>query len=214
MEYKSQIGQDKYIVEHIFNRKKNGYFIELGAGDGEYLSNTFALEKNLDWGGVCIEPNPKFTSALGKNRSCHKVFSPIFSVSDKEVEFSIVDGGEFSGISNLLGNIGSYKVENKIMLKTKTLTEVLDSIKAPTYIDYMSLDTEGSELEILKGLDFSKYTIGYMSVEHNFRPLRYKIHQYLLSNNYVYARWNRFDDEYMHRSLANKFSWSSLTTKM
>ena len=84
-------------------------------------------------------------------------------------------------------------------MKTKTLTEILDYFNAPKYIDYLSLDTEGTELEILKGLDMNKYTIGYISVEHNYTELRQYIHEYLLSKNYIYSRWNRFDDEYIQK---------------
>jgi len=210
MNYKSQIGQDKFICEHIYSNKKNGFFIELGAADGIHLSNTYYMEKELNWDGICIEPAPKFKDALIKNRSCKKYFCPVFSSSGKDVEFSIVDCGELSGISNYLGNIGNYKIEDKVTLKTKTLTEILDEINAPIYIDYLSLDTEGTELEILKGLDFSKYVIGYISIEHNFRPLRSEIRDYLLKKGYIFSRWNRFDDEYMHNLLARSFAWSNL----
>lgn len=109
-----------------------------------------------------------------------------------------------------MGNIGNYKVEDKVILKTKTLTEILDESNAPKYIDYLSLDTEGTELEILKGLDFSKYVIGYISIEHNFRPLRNELRNYLQKNGYIFSRWNRFDDEYIHNLLARSFAWSNL----
>lgn len=72
----------------------------------------------------------------------------------------------------------------------------------------MSLDTEGSELEILKGLDFNKYKIGYISVEHNLQNQRYQIMQYLLKKGYKFSRWNRFDDEYMNHEFSLKFGWS------
>ena len=210
MDYKSQIGQDKYVCEHIFSNKKNGFFIELGAADGLIHSNTYYMEKELDWDGICIEPAPKYKDALIKNRNCKKWFCPVFSSSGKDVEFSVVDCGELSGISNYLGNIGNFKVEDKVILKTKTLTEILDESNAPKYIDYLSLDTEGTELEILKGLDFSKYLIGYISIEHNYKPLRHELRNYLHGKGYVFSRWNRFDDEYIHDLLARSFAWSNL----
>tara|TARA_X000000368_G_C23029296_1_gene711704 strand:- start:545 stop:1798 length:1254 start_codon:yes stop_codon:yes gene_type:complete len=208
--FKSQIGQDVYVLNNIFGKKKNGFFIELGGADGITHSNTYAMEKDYNWGGICIEPNPKFKEELEKNRSCHKVFVPVYSSSNKMVNFSIVDYGQFSGISNHLGNIGNSKVEKKVKLRTKTLTQICDECNAPKYIDYLSLDTEGTELEILKGFDFKKYTIGYISVEHNYRPLRQHIRTFLESKGFIYARWNRFDDEYMHKSIANKYAWSNL----
>lgn len=212
MEYRSQIGQDKYIIEHIFCNKRNGYFIELGVGDGEHFSNTYCLEKCLDWDGVCIEPNPNMTEKIKTVRNCKLSFDPVYSESGKKVKFSISNDFELSGISSHLSN--GINVSNTVELETKTLTQILDEHKAPSYIDYMSLDTEGSELEILKGLDFGKYTIGYISVEHNFRPLRYVIMKFLLNNGYKFSRWNRFDDEYMHNTIGEKFSWSNLSTQL
>jgi len=87
MNYKSQIGQDKYVLDNIFANKKNGYFIELGGADGVTYSNTYYMEKELDWNGICIEPNPKYKECLKKNRNCHKEFCPVYSSSGKEVEF-------------------------------------------------------------------------------------------------------------------------------
>ena len=87
--YKSQIGQDKYVSE-FFNNKRNGYFIELGATNGISLSNTYYLEKDLGWKGICIEPNHIHTESLKDNRSCDTDTSLVFSESGKEVEFSIV----------------------------------------------------------------------------------------------------------------------------
>lgn len=210
MNYKSQIGQDKYVLDNVFANKKKGYFIELGGADGVIHSNTYYMEKELDWNGICIEPNPKYHEDLKKNRNCHKEFCPVYSSSGKEVEFSVVNCGELSGISNHMGRIGDYKVTNKIMLKTKTLTEILDKYNAPRYIDYLSLDVEGAELEVLKGLDFNKYTIGYICLEHNFRPYRNKIKNFLKNKKYIFSRWNRFDDEFMHATLAKNYAWSTL----
>jgi len=55
--WKSQLGQDKFVIEKIFNNKKNGTFVEVGAHDGVHLSNTVSLEKFFSWSGVCVEPS-------------------------------------------------------------------------------------------------------------------------------------------------------------
>ena len=212
--YKSQIGQDKYVSE-FFNNKRNGYFIELGATNGITLSNTYYLEKDLDWKGICIEPNPIHTESLKDNRSCDTDISLVFSESGKEVEFSTVSCSELSGITSHMGNIGNYEVENIVKMRTKTLTEVMDEHKAPRYIDYLSLDTEGSELEVLKGIDFKKYIFGYITVEHNLKePIRSEIRKFLYSKGYVFSRWNKFDDDYMHVIVAQIFAWSNDKTDM
>ena len=213
--YKSQIGQDEYVTKYIFNMKRNGYFVDIGAADGIRFSNSYYMEKELEWKGICIEANPLSTDALKANRACIVVCAPVYSVDDREVEFSVVSDGLFSGISNHLGNIGNYTVDKTVKLKTKTLTTILNEAHAPKYIDYMSLDVEGSELEVLKGMDFSQYIVGYIGVEHNFQePARSNIRTFLQSKGYLYARWNKFDDEFMHVSLAGIYAWSNSNTMM
>ena len=125
--YKSQIGQDS----EFFNNKRDGYFIELGATNGITLSNTYYLEKELDWKGICIEPNPIHTESLRSNRSCNTDTSLVFSESNKEVEFGYY--GLFCFICPELRHISGNKSE-KMKMRTKTLTEVMDEHKAPNYI--------------------------------------------------------------------------------
>jgi len=212
--YKSQIGQDKYVSE-FFNNKRNGYFVELGATDGIELSNTYYFEKELGWKGICIEPNPIHAESLKNNRSCDTDTSLVFSESGKELEFSNVSYSELSGITAHIGNLGECTVENIVKMRTRTLTEVMDEHKAPSYIDYLSLDTEGSELEVLKGIDFRKYIFGYITVEHNLRePIRTEIRDFLYSKGYMFSRWNKFDDDYMHVTVAQIFAWSNDKTDM
>ena len=64
--FKSQLGQDKYLSKSFLNYKK-GYFVEIGAHDGVYLSNTHFFEKHMEWNGICVEPSKK-SSSLVKNR--------------------------------------------------------------------------------------------------------------------------------------------------
>jgi len=83
-------------------------------------------------------------------------------------------------------------------MTTNTLNNILNKYNAPTTIDYMSLDTEGSELEILKGLDLDKYKIRYINIEHNhIEPRRSEMRKLLESKGYTYYRENEFDDDYI-----------------
>jgi len=77
-------------------------------------------------------------------------------------------------------------------------------LNAPLFIEFMSLDTEGSELHILKGVDLSRYTFGYMAIEHNHESeKRAAIRSYLEANGYVHIRENVVDDDYAHESVAS-----------
>ena len=87
-------------------------------------------------------------------------------------------------------------------LKSISLNSLIKKYRLGKNIDYISIDTEGSELEILKSVDFTKYTFGLIDVEHNFvEPRRTQIRQLLTSNNYQYIRENQWDDCYKHNSL-------------
>jgi hypothetical protein len=91
-----------------------------------------------------------------------------------------------------------------IDVQTKKLTTILDMANAPNFIDFLSLDTEGSEYDILNAHDFDKYLFGYICVEHNFiNANRIKIRNLLESKGYVFYRNNNVDDDYIHSSIYN-----------
>lgn len=201
----SQLNQDLNVL-NFYNNKKNGFFIEIGASDGIELSNTYLLEKKYNWRGICVEPIPEKFNLLLQNRSksycCNK---PIFSENEKIVIFSIPKNKHMlSGINEYIDRYKSDFVDNvtQLTLKTITLNELLRNCGAPSFIEYLSLDTEGTELEILKSVDFTKYTFGLIDVEHNYvEPRRSQMREFLTSNGYVYLRENCWDDCYKHNSL-------------
>ncbi len=85
--YNSQIGQDKW-VHSVLGNKENGFFIELGACDGLYYSNTLFFEKQLGWGGICIEPNDLYFDKLKSNRACKLSNALVYSESGILTDFS------------------------------------------------------------------------------------------------------------------------------
>jgi FkbM family methyltransferase len=207
--YTSQVGQDAW-VHSVVGDKRNGYFIELGASDGLYLSNTYFFEKTLNWNGICIEPNPTFHTKLQENRNCHIAHNCVSSENDKEVEFSLC--GHASGT---LATAGPFTLSNEtIRIKTKTLDSILAQFNAPQRIDYLSLDVEGHELEILKNFPFDKYQFNCITVEHN-EPhtgpaMQQDLRTLLTTNGYHFIKgnddvhkWNHgpIDDFYIHSSL-------------
>ena len=82
-------------------------------------------------------------------------------------------------------------------LKTRTLASILDECEAPTYIDYMSMDIEGAEFEVLSTFPFDRYSFGFLSIEHNFdEPLRKLIREILENNGYKFSKSVKWDDWY------------------
>ena len=204
MEYYSQIGQDKKVIE-FYKSKRNGYFVEIGAYDGIALSNTYALEKYLDWTGICVEPLKHRFDQLLKNRTAICSNMAVYHSSNLDVSFDIEgDAGMLSGINTHIDCHKNIVNANKktVTVKTISLNDLLETNKAPSFIEYLSLDTEGSEYEILRTLDFNKWTFGIIDLEHNhMEPRRTNIRNLLTKNGYVYVGPNNFDDHYRHRSL-------------
>ena len=201
----SQLGQDLEVL-NVYNNKSNGFFIEVGASDGIELSNTYLLETKYNWRGICCEPIPAKFEKLVINRpkaTCIK--DAVYSTSGLTLTFDI--SNYYSLLSGISEHIDAHKKsvdQNKqtINVQTISLLDVLDKANAPSFIEYMSLDTEGSEFEILKNFDFSKYTFGLIDVEHNYiEPRRSQIKNLLLANGYVYKGENKWDDMYKHHSL-------------
>jgi FkbM family methyltransferase len=198
----SQFSQDIYVFREIYKEKKNGFFVEVGAHDGIKFSNTLFLENN-GWKGVCIEPHPAIYQLLLKNRpKCICIDYAAYKDDDKLLPFIMSDiscgcsGFEYSNLHEFIKN------KKRCVVKTKKLTTILDEIKAPSFIEYISLDTEGSELDILNGLDFNKYKIGYFSIEHNHHQRnRESIRSFMISKGYSFHRENHVDDDYILKDI-------------
>jgi len=201
----SQLGQDLEVIK-FYNNKENGFFIEIGASDGINLSNTYLLETQYKWKGICCEPIPNNFKNLVKNRSNSICYDKaVYNSSGLTVNFDIANNCDLlSGISNHIDRHKSSVDANKetIQVQTISLLDVLNIANAPLFIEYMSLDTEGTEFEILKNFDFEKYTFGLIDVEHNYcEPRRTEIKNLLLSKGYIYKGENNFDDMYKHNSV-------------
>lgn len=197
---RSQLGQDLWVLEKL-NWKRSGYFVEFGATDGVLLSNTWLLEKLFDWNGICAEPNPKFFEKLKNNRSCTTSDECIYTQTGEEVEFIFADvygGIKGTGIDDkhFDKRLAYEKNGHTKILKTISLNDILEKHNAPLTIDYLSIDTEGSEFDILQSFDWAKYQIRCISVEHNFTEMREKIRSLLKDQGYHECIEKKFDDWY------------------
>jgi FkbM family methyltransferase len=193
----SQFGQDIHIINNIFPNKYNGYFVDIGAYDGIVMSNTYLLEKNYGWKGICIEANPRYFNKLESCRTSININNAIYKDDLKDLEFIDDENGGCSGLKDT--NNHSFLNNSPIIkVKTRNLTSLLDEYNAPNYIEYLSIDTEGSEFDILNSHNFNKYKFGYITVEHNFiHDNRIKIRNLLIKNGYVLYRENNVDDDYI-----------------
>ena len=205
---KSQLGQD-VIALSLKGLGEPGFFVEFGATDGVVLSNTHLLEKHYGWKGILCEPAGKWHAALEQNRDCTLDTRCVFSESGKSVSFSETSLGALSTITSFLDSDHHRSSRKKHYIsyevKTVSLIDLLAEHNAPEFIDFLSIDTEGSELEILESFDFGKHEFGFICVEHNYTANREKLKTLLESNGYsrIYSEYSEFDDWYI-RSLGRR----------
>ena len=198
---KAQLKQDLFVLCET-NFKKGGFFVEFGATNGIDLSNSWLLENKFDWDGILAEPAICWHTDLVKNRNVKIEKKCVWSITGEKLLFYETDYAELSTLSQFSGSDGhkmarennkSYEVE------TISLYDLLIRHNAPKNIDYLSIDTEGSEYEILSNFDFRDYKIRIITVEHNYTPNRKKIKKLLERNGYKnkFSEHSYFDDWYV-----------------
>jgi len=201
LESKAQLKQDLFVLAET-GFKENGFFVEFGATDGIELSNTYLLETKFSWTGILAEPAKIWHSKLEKNRPSASIEKLcIWKNSHSELRFNEVQEAVLSTISVFSDsdNHSTFRKKGKeYKVQTISLIDLLRKYNAPKHIDYLSIDTEGSEYDILSVFNFSEYNFGVITVEHNYTPQRDKIFNLLTRNGYKRKNENlsRFDDWY------------------
>lgn len=178
--------------------RKGGYFVEFGATDGVSLNNTLLLESEFGWSGILAEPAIQWHADLKKNRKCMIDTRCVWKESGETLQFTQAPRGENSGISQYVSAQRKMRGET-YDVSTISFSDLLAEHGAPALIDYASVDTEGSEFEILNALDWKRWSFRLLTIEHNFAPQREDIHRLLSGHGYrrVFEAVSRFDDWYL-----------------
>ncbi len=209
------------MIDKIFHRKRQGFFLEIGGGDGLYLSNTLILEAYFEWRGVLVEPTGAFEFMV-QNRPKAICDHAAIAGSRKTVRlFEILDKGQAglnpeSAAGNTLMSViqavdtqnpdfrgGEWgSVQKSYLVETITLDDLLSKHNAPSTIDFFSFDVEGAEYEILKEFPFTKWKFNCICIETPSAALD----QLLLSNNYSLVKvLGSLDWIYLHRDFLDEW---------
>ena len=185
--YKQQV---EWVLEKT-NFRRDGFFLEMGATDGVDRSNTLLLEREYGWIGILAEPDRRYREVLPYIRPNSSIeFDCVWSTTGETKIFYQSNGLDDQRSTleeySTLGDAPRIEKDWKTYpVQTISLTDLLKKHNAPKYIDYFSLDTEGSELEILKAFDFEQYQFGCITVEHNQRKSYMKeVRDFLYSKGY------------------------------
>lgn len=162
------------------------------------MSNTVLLERNFGWRGIVAEPGRNSHQELNKNRRCIVDLRCVWTESGKSLSFSENPEAELSTIASFRQQVDQTS-SKECEVETVSLDDLLEQHKAPELMDYLSIDTEGSELQILRAFNFSRRKFKIITVEHNYRPSRDDIFRLLTSKGYqrVMERLTIFDDWYV-----------------
>ncbi|MFC4211324.1 FkbM family methyltransferase [Pedobacter lithocola] len=179
--YYSQSGQDEYLNKEIFKNKTKGFFLDIGANDGVTFSNTYFFEKNLDWKGISIEPLSSSFEKLALNRKSLNIHGCVADFNGEGIFYEITGYAEMlSGLKSKYDSRHLKRIENELEEHGGTLNEInvqcyiLNEIlenNSVKKVDYLSIDIEGGELDVLKTIDFNNIDIHAISVENNYGDL-------------------------------------------
>ncbi len=176
MQFYSQIGQDRYLLDSFFRGKRSGVFLDIGAYDGQTFSNSLFFEETMGWSGLCVEPLP---SAFAKLRERRKALCENVALADFEgtADFLDCDAGEDG---QMLSGLPCH-FDPRHIQRVRHLATRKDAIRVPVtklggllekhalrHIDFCSLDTEGSEIPILNDLDLERFHISVFTIEDNY----------------------------------------------
>lgn len=195
--YKSQLLQDKWVIM-MTKGKQKGVFMEIGSTDGVELNNTFCLEKMFSWSGICVEPNPDFFKKLCTNRSAVTLPYAFYKRSGEVLEFINHDVygtiAEFCSTDRHGPKRKKFLSENgTIKVITASPEDILELYEFPENFDFLSLDVEGAELDVLKSFNLSKWYPALACIEHNYvAKRRLAIFQFLSSYGYqrIECQWD------------------------
>jgi FkbM family methyltransferase len=198
---KAQLFQDAFVLS-VTGELKNGFFVEFGAMNGIAMSNSYLLETAYGWSGIVAEPARCWHPALQQNRKCSVDLRCVWSKSGEHLDFTEPQMAELATITRFSDwdlHVIAGKGGTRYTVQTVSLNDLLRHHGAPKTIDYLSIDTEGSELEILSAFDFSAHHVRIITVEHNHSPMRGKLHDLLTSNGFTRAfeEFSNWDDWYL-----------------
>lgn len=206
----SQIWQDLFVI-WLLKERRSGYFLEIGAGDGVHLSNSLLVEEEYGWEGLLVEPNPLFLDSLSRHRNARVDHRCVTGKSGEAQRFGCAATAELSRVMraepDLRDSQGARKFERFIEVPSVSPLDLLSDHAVPKHIDYLSVDIEGLEYEVLQAFPFEQYKVDVITVEHNFGSQERRIETLLASHGFrrVFRPFTRYDAWFVAEASAAPF---------
>lgn len=173
----SQFGEDLLLWE-FFQKKANGFFVEVGANHPTICSQTWLLESQ-GWKGILVEPLPGKAQLLRAQRPGSRVFQVAMGAPEQRgrARFTVATSDSLSGLTTHPGVVAA-RFED---VEVRTLDDILAEAENPK-LDFVSIDVEGSELQVLCGFDLGRHRPALLMLEDHLQRL--DVHRHLIRNNY------------------------------
>jgi len=199
--YFSQAGQDWFIDQVLLKERRGGVFVDVGGYDGVEGSNTFFFEVFRGWNGVLVETSSAPLAHAQEVRRCQCVDAVVSGEGGPREFMEVVDGyTQMSGRldtydAGLLEQLRSHPTHRETVrqVETRTLADILVQCNI-TAVDYLSLDIEGAEFEVLHSFPFAQIDVGVVSVENNTGTA--EIHDFMVQHGYRLVEFLGVDEIY------------------
>lgn len=208
----SQYGED-VLLWKFFHGKRDGFYIEVGAYDGVGFSNTYFFEA-IGWSGILIEPTPEFYDRCVVSRPYSRILNVVIGDGvTPEMRFSIAEGSSGIGTLSYAGDnsaqLERIKREGGTVTTTRipaySLNEILKAHQGP--IDFISIDVEGSEMDVLRGFDLGKFRPRVLVIEDNSNGADARAREWLFGCDYEERFRCEHNVFYTHKTEAETFGW-------
>ncbi|MGD0016732.1 MAG: FkbM family methyltransferase [Verrucomicrobiia bacterium] len=186
------------LVWEYFRNIRHGFFVEVGANHPKIYSQTYFLEQQ-GWNGILIEPNPKLCRDLREQRPRSQVFETAVCAPSDVGEADLHLGPGRGGHSAIKLEPGVALAGECIRVPMKTLDRVLEETHM-NEIDFISLDVEGMELDVLRGFDMARWQPSLLLIEDFF--VNHEKHKYLKCMGYKLIRRTGYDNWYVPQKTA------------
>ena len=205
--YHSEDRQDEFVDSKYFHGKKTGFFVDIGAHGGKIHSNTLYFEQ-LGWKGVCFEPDPRTFPQLKEVRNC-KLYNCAVGSKEGIEKFIQHPCTWTSGLDRTYsdehrifcavpkGEAEKYFIDVEVVTLNRIMREI-----GVNYIDFLSIDTEGAEMDIISAIDYDELYIHVIVLENKYR--RNEIDDFLKQKGFQYVTRLHRDQVYINtRSKGN-----------
>jgi FkbM family methyltransferase len=191
----SQLRQD-LLVLWLLDFPNQGVFVEFGATDGIDLSNTYLLECTFGWTGVLAEPAKVWQHDLVSNRKSKLDFRAVSERTGDQLVFHESHDARFSSFQKN----SELRYPKEYIVQTVSLTDLLLEHNLPKVIDYLSIDTEGTEFDVLKNFDFNSFKFKVVTIEFSDPTSSKVVVDLMLKNGYqrIFNSISKFEDWFIH----------------